>query len=88
MTVTEVLNIGNDVLLVRGVDAAGNKVEAHGWVSATTNHLDPGAFNADGTQKADAKRRELTPAEVGGYARRLFDEQHPDPKTEKPVPFK
>jgi hypothetical protein len=81
--ITDVLDAGDDVLLVRAVDADGNELEATGWVSATTNHYAPSAYSKDAetdelVRDAKVEPRAMTPAEVGEYAKRLMLEQHPE----------
>lgn len=68
MTVTEVLDVGDDVLLVKALDDDGNELEARGWVSATSNHYDPGSYDAAGNLLPDARPRAMTAEEVGSYA--------------------
>jgi len=69
--VTAVRDAGNDVLEVEGV-IEGKRVAAQGWVSATTNHYDPNDDHDDGTRRANAKPRALTPEETLEYARGLL----------------
>lgn len=52
--VTEAIDLGGDVLLVRGeLEADGETVplEAKGWVSALENHYPPDAYDRDGALK-------------------------------------
>lgn len=82
----EVVDAGEDRLLVRGRDADGNELEATGWVSATTNHYEPGSYDEDGNLFVDARPRAMTAEEVGTYALGLLgvDVAAAAPK---PVPF-
>lgn len=86
---TEVLDLGDDLLLVKAVDADGNEHEATGWVSATTNHYSLDAYDAKGNLSKDAKPRAMTPAEVGDYAISLLAPTTPEPDQPEPraVPF-
>jgi hypothetical protein len=103
-TLEGVYDLGGDRLLVRAVDEHGDRVEAYGYVSATTNHFDESEYadydEADVANKKlpigsvgrhlkpKAAARAMTPAEIGAYARRLLDEQHPQPPAEPtPLPF-
>ena len=90
-TITDVLDIGGDVLLVRATNDDGDTVEATGHVSATTNHYDDDQYADYGERdiakktlpigstgrhlKPTAQPRSMTPAEVGTYAQRLLAEQ-------------
>lgn len=101
-TITEVLDTGNDVLIVKAFDTDETQpddwstadqgewsptvVEATGWVSATTNHYDPDAYDEDGHLIADAKPRTMTAAEVGEYALSLLTPAAPA-ATQVPVSF-
>ena len=71
--VTEVRELGNDVLLVEGA-VDGVDVRAQGWVSATTNHFDADAYGADGHRKPDATPRKMTAKERREYCARLLVE--------------
>ena len=71
VSVTEVRELGNDVLLVEGT-VDGTPVRAQGWVSATTNHFDADAYGADGHRKAGAKARAMTRSERTQYHGRLL----------------
>lgn len=81
-TITAVLDAGDDVLKVEALDPDGNKLEAFGWVSATTNHYDASAYTTDaaGNLHRDpaALPRAMTAAEVGEYAHSLLLAQHPE----------
>jgi hypothetical protein len=77
LVITDVLNCGNDVLLVKA-EVDGQVYEARGWVSAIENHYDDSAYDDDGNRAASAKRRAMTSAEVGDYALRLLLEAHPE----------
>ncbi len=71
--VTELHDMGNDVLRVSGIDNNGEKITAIGWVSAITNHFD----NDDGKRIY----RPMTPAERNEYTLRLLVEQNTSPKS-------
>jgi hypothetical protein len=74
----EVLDAGDDVLLARG-RRGEEELEARGWVSATTNHYPPDAYDEAGALRDDAKPRAMSADEVGAYALALLREQHPEP---------
>lgn len=98
-TITSVADAGNDVLLVTAEDAEGNELLAQGWVSATTNHFDEEAYDANGNLPDPSRKvltfwkrtpgavpRAMTPEEVGAYARRLIEDALPEPAPE-PTPL-
>ncbi len=74
LQVTEVVNAGGDILIVRGLDPAqpGVIVEAQGWVSALTSHYDPADVGTDGQPRIGAKPRAMTATEIGEYASSLL----------------
>jgi hypothetical protein len=82
--VTQLLAVGDDVLLVRG-ERDDEILEARGWVSAIENHLPPEAYDADGNRLENKKGqpkvtpRRMTSAEKRAYAKRLLLEQNPEP---------
>ena len=70
VTLTSVEDAGSDVLVIKAV-VGDEVVEARGWVSATTNHFDPAAYDAKGQRKANQTPRAMTKAEVTEYATML-----------------
>lgn len=77
LELVDVLDIGGDVLLVRG-RRGEQEIEAQGWVSATTNHYPPEAYD-EGELRDEATPRAMSKEEVGVYALRLLAEQNPEP---------
>lgn len=77
MEITEIVNCGDDLLRVTATLDTGDTITATGWVSATTNHYDPAAYDVDGNLVAKATPRAMTPTEVGEYAQQLVLDQHP-----------
>jgi hypothetical protein len=67
LTVTKVLDLGDDTLQVTGLDGDGNEVTATGWVSAMTNFYPDTAYDETGQRKATAKPRAMTKAEQKNY---------------------
>jgi hypothetical protein len=52
-------------------------VEATGWVSATTNHFPPSAYDALGNRDPAIPPRAMTPAERDAYYLQLVQEDNP-----------
>jgi hypothetical protein len=85
ITITETLDAGNDVLVVKGI-VDGEEVQARGWFSAMNNHYDEHAYGEDGHLKTElvdpgkdgsAARpavhpREMSPEEKKAYCERLL----------------
>jgi hypothetical protein len=81
IVVTELRDLGDDRLQVRGV-RGDQELEAYGWVSAITHHFgaehyqepdDTGAVH----RRPEAEAREMTRDEALEYARGLLDAQNP-----------
>jgi hypothetical protein len=78
LTIDSVDDVGGDVLQVAAHDDDGTAYAATGWVSATTNHYDPSAYDESGDLVEGSQSRAMTPDEVGTYAMQLLVEQSPE----------
>lgn len=74
ITLTRVVDLGDDVLQVTGVDGDGNEVTGSGWVSAMTNFYPATAYDDAGERKPSAKPRAMTKAEQKSYWLTLLGE--------------
>lgn len=72
-------DLGDDILEAVGLDEEGNEIHAYGHVSATTNHFDADTYHEDGHRDPDAEPRQMTPIEIGDYARGLLAAHAPAP---------
>lgn len=91
-TVSRVVLLANDVLLVEG-ERDGVAVTARGWASATTNFYPPDTYRQVTAEEAKsmglavgelyrvegAQPRAMTEAEREAYAEALLAEQNPGP---------
>jgi len=82
ISVTEVLDVGNDVLFVMG-EIDGNAASASGWVSALENHYAADAYDEEGNLKLDddgepiSEPRPMDEDEKLVYCKRILEEQNP-----------
>lgn len=69
---------GSDVLLVVALvdEFPGRVFEAHGWVSALSNHYDQGDYDQDGHRAPKSVPRAMTSEEQRAYCQGLLAEQN------------
>ncbi len=79
LKITRVIDLGNDILEVRGFDdTTMEEVVAHVWLSAMDYHYDAEHYGEDGYRHPDAQPRPMNNEEKQAYWLRLLQEKLKD----------